>query len=560
PRAPRALVADAHTIYVVGELSNAIGTYATTTSSTVSLVRGADVVVTDAVGLRGIALTESGFAVVDIDGVLRTVDKKGATTSALAIGPGALGVMHVGPWLVSMSVLGHRIVAVPLDEHDRIDSARAVHVDNAGPFWGFDARLQGNALWLAAGHAEDHALDRRGGSFGYIDSFVRIVDIEGGAARTVAEINTSEKGVVVPKALAFVDDRTVLALGAGSGAGVQIDIDTFATEEVKALPGISAVALAGNHVLAASPLLDAWVVLEGAPRAVPVPGATPRSVASKLGEALVFTTIMAPRQKSDAELSRFTCETCHFEGGGDGRIHDTGRGEVGQPPITATTKPLFGLFNNKPLFTRALDENLTVMAHAEFRVANANSSLDPWFALTPVDAPWLSLLGVTGTVAPIEMRRALVTFLHDFTPRTNARALTPHFSLAEQRGAEVFRDRCASCHAARLIGDDAGTAQPFASWEKFILSDNSPLTWSTVPRVKTGIEPYVHEEGARPTSLRRIDRKRPYFTNGSSTTLDDVVSRARFDDSTFLHSSKRTDLRALSPDDQRSLVSFLRLL
>ena len=395
-------------------------------------------------------------------------------------------------------------------------------------------------------------------------------------------MNASELGVVIPKALAFVDDRTVLAVGAGSGTGLQLDLDTLKTEEVKALPGISAVAVVGNHVLGASPLLDAWVVLDAPPRAVAVPvaSAAPRSAASKLGEALVFTTAMAPRQKSDGALSRFTCEACHFEGGGDGRVHDTGREEMGAGAssgahdIFATTKPLQGLFNNKPLFTRALDENLTQMVHAEFRVANANSTLDPWFALTPGDAPWLSLLGVTGTQSPAELRRALVVFLHDFTPRSNARALTRSprvFADDERRGAAVFRARCASCHAARLVGDDAKSEQPFDRWEQLVLADNGPLVWSSLARVKTGIVPYVHEEGARPSSLRRIARKTPYFTNGSSATLADVVARARFrgdggPGSMFLHASNPSSEApsaadtALSAGEQRDLVAFLRLL
>ncbi len=598
PRAPRAVAVDGDAVAVVGELDGRVllASAAALGAPAAAARAGAPrfVAVAGVRGMRGVALARDRHGVrliyvVDLDGNLLVLDGAGRRVwpgddraAPVNVGPRALWLKRAGGFLVSMSVLGHQLVVVPVDERGVPDGARAMRVDNDGPFWGFDARVVGASLLVAAGHVEDHPLDRSGGSFGYIDSFVsvyRFPAAAGAKAERLVRLNASAAGVVVPKALAFLDDDTVVALGAGSGRGMRFQIDgstaievttddgarareARATTAVAALPGIVAVAVAGGRALAADRLLDAWVVLPldgGAPRAVPVPappGAPARSTASKLGEALAFTTLMAPRQKSDGELSRFTCETCHFEGGGDGRVHSTGRGDV-----KASTRFIQGLFNNKPLFTRALDENLSEMVHAEFRVANARSELDPWFAVTPADAPWLSLLGVRGKVEPVELRRALVSFFHDFTPRENAAVVgRTAFTAEERRGAEVFRARCASCHTPRLVGDDPRTAQPFDRWERLILSDNGPLVWSGDGRKKTGIEPYVHEDGARPSSLRRVSRKLPYFTNGSSRALADVVARARFSGSTFMHSSKRSDLAALPPADQRALVAFLELL
>ncbi|MFQ5745289.1 MAG: hypothetical protein ACE5HV_17175, partial [Acidobacteriota bacterium] len=83
----------------------------------------------------------------------------------------------------------------------------------------------------------------------------------------------------------------------------------------------------------------------------PEPGAaTGQPIDVRLGEALFFTTLMSPHNRTEGELSRFTCETCHFEGAIDGRTHFTGRDNV-----YATTKPLRGLANNVPLFSRAGD-------------------------------------------------------------------------------------------------------------------------------------------------------------------------------------------------------------
>ena len=166
------------------------------------------------------------------------------------------------------------------------------------------------------------------------------------------------------------------------------------------------------------------------PTIVPVATAAPRDPALRLGEALIFTTLMAPWSRSDGPLSRFTCETCHFEGYGDGRTHHTGRGDV-----HAVTKPLLGLFNNRPHFSRALDPDLVSVAFNEFRVANARSGHDPWFGLRVRDAPWLSALGVgDDLLSPQRLRESFMRFLMAFNHRPNPAALgRSAFSAGEQR-------------------------------------------------------------------------------------------------------------------------------
>ena len=146
------------------------------------------------------------------------------------------------------------------------------------------------------------------------------------------------------------------------------------------------------------------------------------------GEALFFTSALAPWQNANGPLSVFTCETCHFEGTIDGRTHATGRGTV-----AATTKPLLGLFGNAPHFSRALDTSMARMVNAEFRVASANSGHDPWFTLGESKAAiagdqgaWLGgLLRSPDAIdgSPVGLRRAFMEFLMDATPRPNARAL-----------------------------------------------------------------------------------------------------------------------------------------
>ena len=292
---------------------------------------------------------------------------------------------------------------------------------------------------------------------------------------------------------------------------------------------------------------------------VPDPRRAERTGVSRLGEALIFTTLIAPWNHSKGPLSRFTCETCHFEGYGDGRTHATGRGAV-----RATTKPLLGLFNNRPHFSRALDPDLSAVAHAEFRVAGARSDHEPVFDLTVEDNPWLAGLGVTNAdLSAVALRRAFMTFLMEWSHRSSALgAGRTSWSPVERRGAELFRDHCESCHEARLASDVPASRAPFETWERHVLSEIGPVVWGQARYAKTGPAPYVHDEGARVPSLRRLYKKGPYFTTGAAKTLPDLLARVRLGQGTFFHDSAPADpsLRPLTDDERTALHAFLLLL
>src|SRR5262249_42738666 len=150
--------------------------------------------------------------------------------------------------------------------------------------------------------------------------------------------------------------------------------------------------------------------------------------------------------------------------------------------------------------------DLASMVHNEFRVAGLRSRHDPWFALGVADAPWLAWLGAgPERLTPEQLRRALIVFLMEFPPRPHPSVLgRGRWSSEEQRGAAVFRDRCEGCHAARLVTDRADSAVPFADWERLVMSDSGPIVWARETREKTGVTPYVHEDGTRIPSLRRL--------------------------------------------------------
>ncbi len=395
-------------------------------------------------------------------------------------------------------------------------------------------------------------------------------------AQRLAAVNVSALGVVTPKiiALGAGDPVRVHVLGYGDATVAEL---TWTDPHVgrkglwpppavatrRLVPGGSMEAPLGDgRTVIADPLLDAWVVDDGiAPRVIAVEdrdASTARSVEARVGEALFFTTLMAPWNRTRASLSRFTCETCHFEGGVDGRVHHSGRGDV-----RVTTRPLLGLFNDRPYFSRALDPDLTAMVHNEFRVAGLRSRHGPWFSIGVADVPWLAWLGVgPEPLSPETLRRSLMVFLMAFTHRPNPSAVGRRtWSTAERRGAELFRDRCESCHAARLVTDRADTEVAFADWERLVLSPTGPIVWARATREKTGITPYVHPDGARVPSLRRLYRKRPYFTNGSALDLSAVLRGARFTPEGFLHAAPAgTAGQALDPEAQAALLAFLDLL
>src|SRR5258708_7264369 len=214
-------------------------------------------------------------------------------------------------------LLDHRIVVFALGPDGTPLSQESAQITHDGPFWGLDAVETDRGLTLAAGGVEDHPLDRRGGFFGYIDSFVFLYRV-GAAAHLVqplGAVNVSAHGVITPKAIALEvngDRAEVTAIGYGGERGVRLVFEGDASTAVEfAVPaGIRAMgAGARSDRVMPDPLLDAWVILrDDSATLVPIEDAfDSRTRAEKLGEALFFTSLMAPWNRSDGALSRFAC-------------------------------------------------------------------------------------------------------------------------------------------------------------------------------------------------------------------------------------------------------------
>ncbi|MDI1445356.1 hypothetical protein [Polyangium sp. 6x1] len=493
-----------------------------------------------------------------------------------AIGGGPIHVERVGSFVVVDALHAHALVIRPVDEAGRALAEGEARIAHDGPIWGFSAVPDGEGMFVLAGGVEDHPLDRRGGFFGYIDSFVFLYRVERGAARLLSAVNVGDLGVVTPKALhlAKEKDGTLVALVTGYGGETAARLVFEASGKTQAIPPKTSpllpgtrdlVMLPGGGFVGANPLLDAFVIVrpdEPRERIVPVvdgDGPRPPSAEARLGEALFFTNLMAPENGTEDAHSRFTCETCHFEGYVDGRVHHTGRGEV-----RVVTKPLLGLFNNRPHFSRALDPDLSAVAHAEFRVAGAGSGHSPWFSLDARTHPVLAALGRSDTepADPLTLRRALMTFLMGFSHRQNPRSAgQTSFSEFEREGAKLFEARCEGCHEARLSADEKGSRLPFERWESLIFTPAGPIVWASNEYRKTGVVPYVHERGARVPSLRRLGKKRPYLTSGAAKDLGDLLARARWSsEGVFFHDGAPEGAAGLEAREREALWSFLELL
>jgi len=507
-------------------------------------------------------LPVNGSELLTLDGQGRVLGRRPALT-------GGLRLLRRGQFLLETSLfertlrvleLGPR--GLPLREVGRI------HHD--GTLWAAEATRWGAAgeLLVAVAGVEDKPLVRAHGEFENIDSFVWLYRLGQNGFERVAELDASDYGVVVPKALLFgshADALSLTVLGAGSGRKLRASWgrDLSAPPDVQtepAPPGVSDAVVARDGSIAyASPLLDAWIKLERVgPQIIRVDPARRPEPDVRLGEALFFTELMGPENVSAGTHSRFSCETCHFEGGVDGRMHYTGRGNV-----SVVTKPLFGLANNRPHFSRAMDPDLSSVCHNEFRVAGAGSGTDPWFSLATARFPWLYELGIDrAQLGPLELREALLRFLYAFSPPPNVNSRgRKQFSQLEAEGAQAFSDHCQSCHAARLLSDDSGSEVPFVEWQSLIFSRNAPLVWARGDYAKTGVLPYVHERGARVPSLRRLAAKPRYFTNGSAPDLANVLERFREAPEGALHDAAvDSEGQALTTSSRRALLAFLRLL
>ena len=580
PPDPRDLAIHGDELLVVGTGAPVIARY-----DLASLEPRPEIALASALAPRALAVADGAIWVADeghgrLHHVFASGESWTVSTTPHCRGPVSLDV--VGDLLVTNCLLEHRV------RFDRVSATGleplAGGIGHDGPIWSVELGPQTpeGARLLALTGVEDHPLERRDGGFGYIDSFVWIYALDE-ATGTVepeprATVNLSELGVVTPKWSRWLPDQLgIVTAGYATAPVVELSWPAgfegeLAVEERPGLPGTHDVLTRPDgSLLATNPLLDRLVVLgQSDVESIPLTSRVEddRSFDERLGELLVYTSAMAPWNSAEGKRSRFTCETCHFEGRGDGRVHFTGREFEGEQ-VFAVSKPLLGLFVNRPHFSRALDRSMAVMVDNEFGVANRHNGRDPWFSLGPADLPWLAeALDWPDEVDGEDLRRALMAFLMRWSMPTNpsVRGRTD-FTELEAEGARAFAERCEGCHQARLVADLPETRVSLASpddlepWRALIFSDGGPIVWASDAYVQTSIRPWVHAEGARVPSLRRLLFKRPYFTNGKAKSLAAVLEGVRLvPEVDHALGPVSADEQGLGAREREALLAFLRLL
>jgi len=591
PRSPRGWVlVNGRYLFLTGELSNRIVLYRLEQGK---LDREFDMRVEGSAGLRDLTYVPSLESLFLIDAprrrliqlILSPQWRDGNPTfrkKEYPIGAGALRIKYAHGYLFLNLLLDHRIDVIPLTREGP-DFSNKQNITHNGPIWGLDTARRGDNLLIAAVGVEDRLLDRTRGEFGYVDSFLFLYDMPlrgskslsppgSGSPRRFASWNLSAQNIVTPKAVRFEHGTNglevwVLAFGSDRGAIFQLEnFDLLLRKTFQAPPGSTDFIVeqvnATNQLSVTTTLLDQVYQLTpddpaSTIRVLGKPSIHNRypSNEARLGELLFFTTLFSPKNRTEGQLSRFTCETCHFEGTIDGRIHYTGRGRV-----FATTKTLRGLANNVPLFSRAGDRSLASMVMAEFHVANQKRQDD--FSLEVAQYPWLKeVKDLPPRLGPLELRKSFLSFFVHFEHRPNPwlAANTKLTSLAV-KGLGIFRARCEYCHLATPSTRSEETVA-FQEWRASIEDASTDLVWGAPFYTKTNILPYVSTKGARVPSLRRVSEKYPYFTNGSSRHLRDVLERFRYRGATAWHhydGPNAVDIESLSQEEIDQLEELLR--
>lgn len=581
PRSPTGWSRDGEqTLFVGGELSSSL---AVCQIEPDSLTPRPPLQLEETASVRDLVYVDrprpSLFLIDGFDGRLLQLDLETGRQQLYPLGAGPERILLRGGHLIINLLLEHSILILPLaDGIPDFDGASRIR--KLGPFWSVDAAAEQDRLILVAGGIEDRPLDRSGGEFGNVDSFLYVYELPlaQGVFRwnqdgSQSQVNLSEAGVVTPKAVNLVPlpggGQEIWVAGFGSEKLALFRLQGLEPrlERLEAVaPGISHFQVRRDGLQArlalANPLLDRCRLLSLAQGSAPVQlaalearGRRSSSTESRLGEILFFTTLLAPANSSQGPLSRLTCEACHFEGRIDGRTHYTGRQE-----IHAATKTLRGLARNVPLFSRAGDESLSSMVMAEFQVANQGQQ--DLFDLQPSHHPWLATVeGLPERLSPLDLRRAFLAFFIDFEHRPNPWRLR-HETLdpLALKGLQVFRQRCEDCHQA-VDSLRQAQAVPFDEWPQWLQGEGRDLIWGADFYSRTGIRPYVDPAGARVPSLRRVWLKYPYFTNGSSKSIRDVLQRFRWSGSTAWHHhepSADPPAQAFRSEEIEALEALLR--
>ncbi len=460
-------------------------------------------------------------------------------------------------------------------------------------------------LWTAG--YEQTQVRREHGYISGLGSYLyayRAADLARGQLAPIASISLAEAALSDPVALA-IDSADLVAAIAGSHQLLRVPLDLVADADAKP----KAAAITANHpaltqqptslvpkaVLAAQQQIFAVGYFDDrlsvhrrgdlspqqslslAP--APSPAVTsarpgPPDAASAglgrydLGELLFYSKALW----SDVARNQFTCNSCHWDGLTDYRVHPGFRESRWEQ-----IRPAAGAGVLAPVFSPGQSDSLTRAIHGFLR------SLDQRFWDDSTDPVWMSDISLARVPQPaaernfgplahdqpaqighFALRQALIAFLalQPVEPGL-LRAPGTAFSPSAKRGAALFWRDCARCHQPTpRMGQ--GVPKNLADGLDYLV--DRPLAFGAAELMKTGPEPYFTKRGNRVSPLLQLSRGGPFFTNSAARTLAEVIARVHIDPDSDsdsdsgndrVHLPESPDTPHYSPADSQALIDFL---
>lgn len=347
-----------------------------------------------------------------------------------------------------------------------------------------------------------------------------------------------------PRALAFTPDGKLALMANSASEDVMVFDGATGNERqlVRPVPGALlegiVVDSTGTHafidgrnthnVIALSIINGAAldVAVDGAP-IERLAGADPMPTTMRLGQRLFYTANSSAYPIT--ENFWMACATCHLEGGSDAVTWKFAQGPRDTPSNAG------GPINTGFLMRQALRNDME-----DYDVTIRTEQGGLFHRDVPSQLPFLDALAdYTNYAIPF--------------PNNPNVAADGTLTAAQTRGQATFTSLCASCHSGAYY-TDSGAGNP-----TLVMDGSLPIVLHDVGTCVTN-GPYndaTHPDDVVGTvraacmfdtpTLRGIFATPPYFHDGSSATLDDVVAR--------LSASS-----ALAPADQADLVAFLKTL
>lgn len=491
-----------------------------------------------------------------VDAVLHTLDAAGAPLGVSPLGASPLGVSPLGvsplppaPSRVGMAGPDHlwvlaggepRLCLLPLAADGRPAGAWIpipLYAPVRDAAWDADRAL----LWTVG--PEDRQVRRQTGPIEGAGSVLRahpLAALLAGDPSPSTTIPLWRDGHVDATRVAV--SGLVAVAATGSDELLMLDPATGVLTARDAGLAPSAVAFVDGRVAVAARLDDAVLLFPpaGPPTAVTL-DPSPRATDADLGERMFYSaTIWQRRSASDV-----TCNTCHWDGGTDHRLHPGFHEERWE-----MTRPLGGIGAVSPIFSTGYAPTLADAVEGLIR------SLDPRLWDPDARGVWweeplrLRTKGGERTLSPREIRVALLTYLATL-PATPPPLRAPGSPLSPGAvaGWQVFSRDCAACH---LPTADMRAPAPVADPVAHLVE--APLTFGSGALGRTGAAPLYTREGNRSSPLLGGATRARLFTDGSAPDLAALLAGYRRG-SARVHGGGEGS--ALTPDEVSALRRFL---